>query len=138
MEMDRGRGSGVPHSGRGGGLAHTVFALGLALRACRASGNPGSTEGGLTVTHFGNTAMAGPGRPTVAQSLENVPTETAATSGPSSLTVTGRVAPPAEGNYGFELSFDPPLVFPSDEAYGRLWVNDVMLYPRNSRNQSTR
>ena len=61
--------------------ASVRLSLGIALHAlacvATAFGNPGSSStqgGGLTVTHFGNTAMAGPGRPTVAHTLENVPT----------------------------------------------------------------
>ena len=112
MAMDGETRRGVPRRGGGGGLPRPPsvrLSLGIALHAlacvATAFGNPGSSStqgGGLTVTHFGNTAMAGPGRPTVAHTLENVPTESPApaTSGPwapgrpSSITVTGRLAPP--------------------------------------------
>ena len=32
----------------------------------------------------------------------------------------------------FRLSFDPPLPYPSSEAYALLWVNDHLLFPRNT------
>ena len=49
--------------------------------------------------------------------------------GPSSFRLTGRVAPAMAGSYGFNVTFDPPLPYPSPEAYARLWVHDHLLYP---------
>ena len=90
--------------------------------------------GGLTLTRFNNTALAGPGASSaVAASLERLADCDAASATcdrPSSLRLTGRLAPPAPGNYGFNLTFDPPLPYPSPLAYARLWVGDHLLYPQ--------
>ena len=51
---------------------------------------------------------------------------------PSSLRLTGRLQPPKQGNYGFNVSFEPPLPYPSAEGYARLWVHDHLLHPINS------
>ena len=52
--------------------------------------------------------------------------------GPSSFRLTGRVAPATAGSYGFNVTFEPPLPYPSPEAYARLWVHDHLLYPVGS------
>eukprot|EP00936_MAST-01D_sp_MAST-1D-sp1_P001464 g1464.t1 len=91
-------------------------------------------EGGLMLTRFNNTALSGPAAySTVLQSLENItdcdtPSETC--DQPCSLLLTGQLVPPAPGNYGFRLLFDPPLPYPSPDAYARLWVDDHLLYPQ--------
>ena len=91
-----------------------------------------AAPGGLTLTRFNNTALVGKGAASeITRHLERLATCTAPTpcSQPSSLLLTGRLAPPAAGRYGFELTFDPPLPYPSAEAYCRLWVDDHLLYP---------
>eukprot|EP00729_Bicosta_minor_P018692 gene18692-32428_t len=70
---------------------------------------------GITLTRFTNTALAGAGDAQVVTSLKNI--ATSETKAPSSLLLSGQVAPPAAGNYGFNVTFDPPLPFPSPEAY---------------------
>lgn len=88
------------------------------------------------MTYFNNSATAGAGSSSaVLASLEDIPGCAAAGSGcnaPSSLLLTGRVSPPAAGNYGFKLTFDPPLPYPSPDAYARLWVHDHLLYPNST------
>lgn len=91
--------------------------------------------GGLTLTHFSNTALRGGGSaataPVVVPSLDGLADCGAGTCGrPSSLLLTGRLAPPMPGHYGFNVTFDPPLPFPSPEAYARLWINDHLQHPR--------
>eukprot|EP00039_Didymoeca_costata_P032943 m.40010 g.40010 ORF g.40010 m.40010 type:complete len:1184 (+) comp9617_c0_seq4:174-3725(+) len=96
-------------------------------------------ENGLTLTRFSNTALAGKGDSTqVLPSLENI-TDCNENNckRPSSLLVTGRLQPLHAGKYGFKLSFDPPLAYPSTSAYARLWVNDHLLYP-NATNSNTK
>ena len=84
---------------------------------------------GLTLTQFNNTALAFPGSSTeIISSLENIPVGRGK---PSSLLLTGRLAPPSTGNYGFNVSFDPPLPTPSNTSYARLWVHDHLLFPIN-------
>ena len=97
-----------------------------------------AASGGLTLTHFDNTAIAGVGASrAVVGSLDGFADCAGATCGvPSSLSLTGRLAPPAAGNYGFQLAFDPPLPFPSEEAYARLWVHDHLLFPVNIGNST--
>jgi hypothetical protein len=74
------------------------------------------SDAGLTLTRFNNTALAGPGvQQSLVTSLENI----AAGSKPSSLLLTGRLAPAVPGRYGFQLHFTPPLPYPSSEAYAR-------------------
>ncbi len=95
---------------------------------------------GLTLTRFNNTALvrtAGTSSPAVVvQSVEAIPDCDAAAgiscAGPSSFLLSGRIAPPAAGRYGFNVSFDPPLPFPSQEAYARLWVDSHLLHPRST------
>ena len=91
-------------------------------------------QGGLTLTRYNNTALTGPGLSrSVVTSLEEIATcEASACGKPSSLLLTGRVSPPAPGRYGFRLHFEPPLSYPSAEAYSRLWVNDHLLYPNQT------
>ena len=93
-----------------------------------------AASGGLTATYFNNSATAGKGvSSAVLPSLESIPSCTGgACAAPSSLLLTGRVAPPAAGNYGFNLTFDPPLPYPSPDAYSRLWVHDHLLYPNST------
>ena len=88
----------------------------------------------LTLHRFDNTALVAPATTSsVVASLEAIPTCVAAgCAAPSSLLLTGRFAPLKAARFAFELSFDPPLVFPSTEAYARLWVDDHLLYPRNT------
>ena len=68
---------------------------------------------GLTLTTFNNTALAGPGRARVVDSLERLSLASAGTDGPSSALLSGALAPSTAGKFGFELTFDPPLPFPS-------------------------
>jgi hypothetical protein len=85
---------------------------------------------GLTLRRYSNTALAGAAPASVLASLESIPGCDGASCGtPSSLLLTGRVAPPAAGNYGFNVTFDPPLPYPSADAYARLWVHDHLLFP---------
>ena len=110
----------------------SLFTLLLGRTAAAASS-------GLTITHFSNTALAGGGdSSTVVASVSGLADCDGHTCGkPSSMRLTGRVAPPVAGNYGFKLAFDPPLPFPSEEAYARLWVHDHLLFPVNIGNSST-
>ena len=87
---------------------------------------------GLTLTVFNNTALAGPGRARVVDSLERLSLASPGTDGPSSVLLSGALAPSTAGKFGFELTFDPPLPFPSPTAYARLWVDDHLLFPRNT------
>ena len=92
---------------------------------------PAREAGGLTLRRFTNTALRGSAiSTTVLTKLEGITTcEAAACSTPSSLLLTGRLAPAAAGRYGFQLTFEPPLPYPSNESYARLWVGDHLLYP---------
>ena len=88
---------------------------------------------GLTLTRYDNTALAGTGTAQLQASLESITDCEGATCGTaSSLLLEGRVAPAFPGKFGFNVSFDPPLPYPSPEAYARLWVNDHLLYPVSS------
>jgi hypothetical protein len=89
---------------------------------------------GLTLQRFNNTAFAGPGlTSTVLSSLEDLDDCAAGTCGQSSsILITGRIAPTSAGKYGFEVTFSPPLPYPSPEAYARLWVHDHLLYPKDT------
>jgi hypothetical protein len=90
-------------------------------------------SGGLTLTRFNNTALRGraAAAPASISSLVDIADCQEATCGkPSSLLLSGRLATPAPGHYGFNLTFEPPLTFPSPEAYARLWVNDHLQHPR--------
>ena len=91
--------------------------IAAALGGCEASA---AAAGGLTLTAFTNTALRGSGESSVVRSLEAVPTCGAASCGaPSSSLLTGQVEPPVAGRYGFQLTLDPPLPYPSREAYAR-------------------
>ena len=84
---------------------------------------------GLTLTRFNNTALSFPGTSAeIISSLENISVGGRL---PSSLLLSGRVAPSSAGNYGFNVSFNPPLPFPSNASYARLWVHDHLLFPIN-------
>ena len=86
-------------------------------------------QDGLTLTRFNNTALSFPGTSTeIISSLDNI---SVGGHMPSSLLLSGRVAPPSAGNYGFNVSFNPPLPFPSNISYARLWVHDHLLFPIN-------
>lgn len=105
---------------------------------------------GLTLTRYTNSATAGQGTATtvtpdtivacdhdhVLLSPPGSPSSkpTTSCSAPNSLRLTGRFQPPASGNYGFNVTFDPPLPYPSPEAYARLWVHDHLLFPVNTAN----
>ena len=92
----------------------------IAAASVGGCGASAAGAGGLTLTAFTNTALRGSGASTVLGSLEAVPTCTAASCGaPSSVLLTGQVKPPAAGRYGFQLTLDPPLPYPSSEAYAR-------------------
>ena len=107
-------------------------AVALWVTAAAAANMAAAQPGGLTLTRFNNTALAGKGVSTqVVGSLEAMATCGGATAclAPSSLLLTGRLAPAAAGRFGFQLAFDPPLPYPSTEAYARLWVADHLLYP---------
>lgn len=92
-----------------------------------------ATTAGLTLRLYSNTAFAGAAAvTTVIPSLEKVATSSHALQGqPSSLLITGRLAPSTPGRFGFELSFTPALPYPSPDAYARLWIDDHLLYPLN-------
>ena len=96
-----------------------------------------TSAGGLTLVRFDNTALAGDGvKSELASSLEAVTTCGTAVgvscAAPSSMLLVGRLAPESAGRFGFHLAFDPPLQYPSDEAYSRLWVDDHLLYPNRT------
>ena len=86
---------------------------------------------GLAARYFDNTALSGPAAAAeTLQSVHRIPLCLGATcAAPSGLLLTGRVRPPSPGQYGFNLTFDPPLPFPSPDAWARLWVADHQLYP---------
>ena len=92
--------------------------------------------GGLTRTFYENTALTGAGVQTnIISSLDKISTSgTGATGSPSALLVTGRLAPSTAGRYGFNLTFEPPLPYPSPDAYARLWVDDHLILPHNESN----
>ena len=107
-------------------LLAMVTADGLHQAAATAAAAAGE---GLTLTRFDNTALSGPGTSrTVVWSLQAIRTGGAV----GALLLTGRLAPPAAGRYGFELAFQPALPYPSEEAYARLWVDDHLLRPHNT------
>ena len=93
---------------------------------------------GLTLERFANTAHSGtPATTSILAALESVPTCEAGdaqycSSHPHSFVLSGRYAPAAPARVGFTLSFDPPLPYPSLEAYARLWVHDHLLFPTNT------
>lgn len=108
-----------------------MTALFLAALAWVLCGKLGAVEGQLTLTRYGNTAFAGLG--TASESVvEAVPSCAGDCSAPSSLRLTGQFKPSRPGQYGFNVSFDPPLPYPSEEAYCRLWVHDHLLFPRTT------
>ena len=89
-----------------------------------------SNEGGLSLRRFNNTAFSGPGLSATISSLESIADCVDSTCGQaSSFLLTGRIAPTIAGKYGFQLVFEPPLPYPSPEAYARLWVHDHLLFP---------
>ena len=92
---------------------------------------PRSVGRGLTLTIFNYTGQAGPGRAQVVASLEQLALSSG-TDGPFSALLSGALAPPTGGKFGFELTFEPALPFPSPIAYARLWVDDHLLFPRNT------
>eukprot|EP01043_Picozoa_sp_COSAG02_P012844 COSAG02_NODE_505_length_20935_cov_38.509119_1_plen_135_part_10 len=99
-----------------------MTALVLAALAWVLCGKLGAVEGQLTLTRYGNTAFAGLG--TASESVvEAVPSCAGDCSAPNSLRLTGQFKPSRPGQYGFNVSFDPPLPYPSEEAYCRLWVH---------------
>jgi hypothetical protein len=107
-----------------------VFAfLGTLTLAASASGS------GLTLSRYNNTALVGGALDTaVVTSLENMKAFESGTTPnqPAGLLITGRLAPPKAGRYGFEVTFTPEIPYPSSDAYARLWVDDHQLYPLNS------
>ena len=110
----------------------TLFALIVCASQVSAEITPVAASG-LTLTRFDNSATAGKGDSTVVSSLESIADCDGAGCGkPSSLRLTGQLKPPAAGNYGFNVTFDPPLPYPSSEGYARLWVHDHLLYPISS------
>jgi hypothetical protein len=107
----------------------------LALTAATAA--TGSETSGLTLRRYNDTAQRGEVvSTTVIRQLESIATcgggSGVTCSTPSSLLLTGRIAPVAAGRYGFELTFEPPLPYPSDEAYARLYVDDHLLFPNQT------
>ena len=83
-----------------------------------------AASGGLTLARFDNTALSGHGLTSeLVSSLEHIATcggsSGVSCSSPSSLLLTGRLAPATAGRFGFRLAFDPPLQYPSHEAYAR-------------------
>ena len=112
-------------------LSAFTTAVMLALMGiASANSSDASSSGSLTLTRWNNTALAGPGTSTTQPTLDRIPDCHQASCGrPSSLLLTGQLRPPVPGNYGFNVTFDPPLPYPSREAYARLWVNDHLLYP---------
>jgi hypothetical protein len=88
-------------------------------------GGSGGGSGGLTLRRYNNTAFVGvPLETTVTSSLERVESSTKQ---PGGMLLSGRLAPPWAGRYGFQLTFVPALDFPSVDAYARLWVDDHLL-----------
>lgn len=107
-----------------------VVAVAVTVTTTAAAAPSPPPTAGLTLARFDNTALTGvPLSTEVIGSVEAVP---AGGSQPSSLLLTGRLAPPSPGRYGFNITFDPPLAFPSPLAYARVWVDDLQLYPRNT------
>jgi hypothetical protein len=94
----------------------------------------GDSEQGLLLSRFNNTAVAGGiSSKKVVQSLESIADcDESNCNMSSSMSLTGRLAPTAPGNYGFNITFDPPLPYPSPMAYARLWVNDHFLFPMDT------
>lgn len=106
-----------------------IFLL-FRLGYCLNYGN--STAAGLTITYFNNTALTGKGTSFVSPVLENIAVDRKGSCGsPCSVLITGQLCP-TSGHYGFDVTHQPELLFPSPVAYTRLWVNDHFLYPRNS------
>lgn len=111
-----------------------VVMLALVATAAAAAAAAAPT-GGLTLTRFNNTACAGRGVPRVLaqpESFEACEGNAAACGAPNSLRLTGRLAPARAGQFGFNVTMEPPLPYPSDEAYCRLWVHDHLLWPRTT------
>ena len=105
-----------------------VLGMIAALAACHSQPVHGQ---GLTLQRFANTALAGkPSGTSVATSLADILVcPPAGCTAPASALVTGRVTPPAPGNYGFNITASLGLPYPSNTSYARLWVNDHLLYP---------
>jgi hypothetical protein len=113
------------------------FALLLVLVAIGSSvpvtGGKSLGDSGLLLSRFNNTAVAGISSKKVVRSLESLADcDDSNCNMSSSMSLTGRIAPTAPGNYGFNITFDPPLPYPSPRAYARLWVNDHLLYPMDT------
>jgi hypothetical protein len=90
--------------------------LALILSTCRTA----AAAGGLTLARFNNTALRGSGIASFVSSPETVETCAAGGCGaPSSLLLTGQVRPVVAGRYGFQLTLEPALPYPSKEAYAR-------------------
>jgi hypothetical protein len=110
-----------------------LFVLPL-LALCTAEVHHPQTTGGLTLTRFSNTALAGAGSSEVVTSVDAIKDCAGSNCrAPSSFKLTGRIAPPAEGNYGFNITTDPPTPYPSSIAYARLWVDDHLLFPPDTQ-----
>ena len=122
-----------------------------------ATASPSGTPSGLKMTSYSNTAFFDSGKDPkpishTISSLEGLklPGGTA----PHSVLLSGALKPAQPGKYGFQLTFEParerhqPIAargrrcshtllacavpFPSPLAYARLWVDDHLLYPRNT------
>lgn len=132
----RRRALGLPYGLTAAAAMHRALCLALAaVFALSTSTATTTTQGGLTLTRFNNTALRGQptAAPAIVSSLISFAGCDRSTCGkPSSLRLTGRLAPPGPGHFGFDLTFDPPLPFPSPEAYARLWVNDHLQHPRDT------
>lgn len=73
--------------------------------------------GGLTLQRFNNTAVTGvPYRTVRTADLDAIATCSLNCGGAESLLLSGRLRPEAGGRYGFELTFDPVLDFPSTKV----------------------
>eukprot|EP00041_Stephanoeca_diplocostata_P022284 m.529731 g.529731 ORF g.529731 m.529731 type:complete len:1108 (+) comp22020_c0_seq2:118-3441(+) len=100
---------------------------------CDARGFMDRESSGLALTWFNNTAVVGKGSKKTVDSLLNIPLCSGTSCHrPHSVLLSGRIAPKAEGYFGFNVSFTPELDYPSPTAYARLWIHDHLLYPRDT------
>eukprot|EP01043_Picozoa_sp_COSAG02_P100552 COSAG02_NODE_36631_length_452_cov_1.005666_1_plen_133_part_01 len=119
-------------------MTNSLFAVTLSLAFLGVAAAVDSVHSGsLTLVRFNNTALFGAGVISELVGAVEAIVTCGGTNGvscsvPSSLLLSGRLAPEAAGRFGFHLAFQPPLPYPSDEAYARLWVDDHLLYPNRT------
>ena len=110
----------------------SVSPLALSLLVVRLLLLSAPQHAALTLTRYSNTALSGAGNASDSAAHDVPVCVGDGCGGPNSLRLTGQFKPTHPGQYGFNVSFEPPLPYPSEEAYCRLWVHDHLLFPRTT------